>query len=325
MVKVRRVRKGDLSRVREVIESAFADYFEHQFGSRPRQVFGGAQYVHHRWLMEPWGCFVAEENDAKIVGASIAVAWGGVGIFGPVAVLMPYQNQKIAQGLLKASQGFFDENKVALQGLATFCGSPKHLVLYQKFGFKPKGVIAITSRSLERREPAAPAKPSRAAPQVRRFSSLEERQKKAMLGRLRRITSLIYPGMDLSKEVQIVDGLALGDVLLLERERQVLGFAICHLPGTSEAPYGSLYVKFLALDPNRRRPEYFAQLLGAAEELAVGAGLQRIIAPVYTRYWRAYQALLGSGYQIDMLLIRMKRGKREDHEREDDFVLDDWR
>ena len=110
MIKVRRVRKGDLARIREVIEAAFADFYERQLGSRPRQVFGGAQYVNHRWLMEPWGCYVAEENDSKIVGASIAVCWGSVGLFGPVAVLTPYQNQKIAQQLLKATQGFFDEN-----------------------------------------------------------------------------------------------------------------------------------------------------------------------------------------------------------------------
>jgi len=57
----------------------------------------------------------------------------------------------------------------------------------------------------------------------------------------------------------------------------------------------------------------------------VNAGCQRIIAPVYTAYWRAYQALLAAGYQMDMLMIRMKRGKHEDYEREEDFVLDDWR
>src|SRR5262247_3105130 len=57
MIKVRRVKKGDLSRMREVVESAFGDFFERQLGTRPRQVFGGAQYVHHRWLMEPGGCF----------------------------------------------------------------------------------------------------------------------------------------------------------------------------------------------------------------------------------------------------------------------------
>ena len=144
--------------------------------------------------MEPWGCYVAEENDSKIVGAAIAVCWGSVGLFGPVAVLTPYQNQKIAQQLLKATQGFFDENHVTMQGLVTYPYSPKHLVLYQKFGFKPKSLVAITGKSLERREPAPPAKPVRGAPQVQRYSALEESKKKAILGRLRAMTGKLYRG-----------------------------------------------------------------------------------------------------------------------------------
>jgi GNAT superfamily N-acetyltransferase len=325
LIKVRRVRKGDLARIREVIEAAFADFYERQLGSRPRQVFGGAQYVHHRWLMEPWGCYVAEENDTKIVGASIAVCWGSVGLFGPLAVLTPYQNQKVAQQLIRATQGFFDENHIVLQGLVTFPYSPKHLILYQKFGFKPKALVAITGKSLERREPMPAPRPVRGAPQVHRFSACEESRKKGLLGRLRAITGKLYRGLDLTKEIEVVNGLGLGDTLLLEKDRAIIGFAICHTPGVSEAPQGTLYIKFAALDPARRRPEHFGQLLAAAEEFAVTAGCQRVVAPVYTAYWRAYQTLLASGYQMEMLMIRMKRGKHGDYEREEDFVLDDWR
>jgi GNAT superfamily N-acetyltransferase len=325
VIKVRRVRKGDLAKVREVIESAFADFYERQLGSRPRQVFGGAQYVHHRWLMEPWGCYVAEENENKLVGASIAVCWGSVGVLGPIAVLTPYQNQKIAQSLIRATQGFFDENKVTLQGLVSFPYSPKHLILYQKAGFKPKSLVAITGKSLERRDVAGPSWPTRGAPQLVRFSTLEESRKKALLGRLRALTGRLYRGLDLSKEVEIVDGLALGETLVLEKDRAAVGFAVCHTPGTSEAPAGALYVKFAALDPTRRRPEYFAQLLAACEDLGVAAGCQRVIVPVYTGYWRTYQTLLGSGYQMDMLMVRMKRGRQTEYEREEDYVADDWR
>ena len=325
MIKVRRVKKGDLSRMREVVESAFGDFFERQLGTRPRQVFGGAQYVHHRWLMEPWGCFVAEENEGKIVGVSVAVCWGTLGLFGPVAVLTPYQNQKVAQQLVRAAQGFFDENRVTLQGVVTFPYSPKHLVLYQKFDFKPRALVAITARSLERRDPAPTEKLARGVPGLRRFSTYEEGKKKGLLARLKTLTGRIYRGLDLTKEIEIVDGLALGDTLILEKDSAVLGFAICHTPGVSEAPQGALYVKFLAIDPARRRPEHFVQLLGACEDFGVNAACQRIIAPVYTGYWRAYQTLLASGYHVDMLMLRMKRGKADDYEREEDFVLDDWR
>src|SRR5881296_2094065 len=224
-IQVRRVRKGDLSKVRDVFEQTFGDFLERQLGTRPRQAFGGAQYVHHRWLMEPWGCFVAEEDNAKIVGAALAVTWGTVGILGPVAVLTNYQNQTIGQQLIRASQGFFEENKAALHGCVTYPTSPKHLFLFHKFGYRPKALTAVMSRAIDRAPArAAVPKPGKAALAVRRFSALEETKKKATLARMHRITNAICRGMDLSKEVEIVDGLALGDPLLLGRAlRQVSG------------------------------------------------------------------------------------------------------
>ena len=129
-VQIRRVRKGDLSRVRDVFEQSFGDFLERQLGTRPRQAFNGAQYVHHRWLMEPWGCFVAEEDGSKLVGAALAVTWGTVGLLGPVAVLTHYHNQSIAQQLIRAVEEFFEENKATLHGARDLCDqrqAPGHL------------------------------------------------------------------------------------------------------------------------------------------------------------------------------------------------------
>jgi predicted N-acetyltransferase YhbS len=325
-VTIRRVRKGDLSRVRDVIEQSFGDYFERQLGTRLRQVFGGAQYVHHRWLMEPWGCFVAEDSEGKIVGAAVSVIWGTLGLVGPVAVLTNHQNQDIGQHLLRATQEFFDENKATLQGVVTYPASPKHLALYHKFGYKPKGLVALMSRAPERRTTApTPSKGGNSALATRRFSALEEVKKKAAIQRLRRITNTIYRGLDLAKEVEIVDGLALGDTLLLERNRGIIGFAIYHVPGVSEAPTGGLYVKYLAIDRPHRKPECLEHMLEALEELAVQSGLQRVIAPVYCEYFAAYQALVDRGYHIDFTMVRMKRGKLDTYENPGDLILDDWR
>ena len=326
MIKVRRVKKGDLSRMREVVEAAFGDFFERQLGTRPRQVFGGAQYVHHRWLMEPWGCFVAEENEGKIVGVSVAVCWGTLGLFGPVAVLTPYQNQKVAQQLVRAAQGFFDENRVTLQGVVTFPYSPKHLVLYQKFDFKPRALVAITARSLERREPAPPAKPARGMPEIKRFSTYEEGKKKGLLARLRTLTGAHLPRArphqgDRDRRRPRPRRHA------LPREGQ-RGPGLRDLPHARACPRRRRARSTSSTSPStprRRRPEHFVQLLSACEDFGVNAACQRIIAPVYTGYWRAYQTLLASGYHVDMLMLRMKRGKNDDYEREEDFVLDDWR
>jgi ribosomal protein S18 acetylase RimI-like enzyme len=314
------------------MEQTFGDFLERQLGTRPRQAFGGAQYVHHRWLMEPWGCFVAEEDSSKIVGAALAVTWGTVGILGPVAVLTHYHNQTIGQQLIRAAQDFFDENKATLHGCVTYPTSPKHLYLYHKFGYRPKQLTAIMSRAIDR-GPArvsplaakAGAAVAKAALTMRRFSTLEEAKKKAALLRIHKITNAVCRGLDLAKEIEIVDGLALGDTVLLERGRDLIGFAICHSPGVSEAPVGALYVKYLAIDPPHRKPEHLEQFVTLIEGLGQELGVQRVILPVYARYWAAYNVLVQCGYQIDFTMVRMQRGKAEDYEDPTDLVLDDWR
>src|SRR5260370_10367538 len=273
------------------MEQTFGDFLERQLGTRPRQAFGGAQYVDHGWLMEPWGCFVAEEDNSKIVGAALAVTWGSVGLLGPVAVLTNYQNQTIGQQLIRAAQEFFDENNATLHGCVTYPTSPKHLFLYHKFGYRPKALTAVMSRAIDRTPPrGAPPAPA-AAPRtakpglgVRRFSSLEETKKKATLARIHRITNAICRGMDLSKEIKILDGLALADTVLLERGRQPVGFASYHSPAVSEAPAAALYVKCLTLDPPQRRVEHLVEFIGALEALAQELGGQRVILPLYSRY-----------------------------------------
>ena len=325
-VQIRRVRKGDLSRVKDVFEQSFGDFLERQLGTRPRQAFNGAQYVHHRWLMEPWGCFVAEEDNAKLVGAALAVTWGTVGLLGPVAVLTHYHNQTIAQQLIRAVQEFFDENKATVHGVVTYPHSAKHLALFHKFGYKPKSLTALMSRALDR-GPTRPvlSKASKGSLTVRRFSALEETKKKAALARFHRITNALCRGMDLAKEIEIVDGLALGDTLLLERGSELVGFAIYHTPGVSEAPTGALYVKYLAIDRRHRKVEHLEQFVAALEDLAQEHGLPRVILPVYLRYWLAYSTLVRCGYQVDLTMVRMQKGKPEDYEDPADLLLDDWR
>jgi hypothetical protein len=174
--------------------------------------------------------------------------------------------------------------------------------------------------------PAVPKPPlAKGTLTVRRFSTLEETKKKAALARIHKITNGVCRGLELAKEVEIVEGLALGDTLLLERGAELVGFAIYHAPGVSEAPTGALYVKYLAIDPRQRKVEHLEQFLVAIEELAQEHGLSRVIVPVYLRYWLAYSTLVKCGYGVDFTMVRLQKGKPEDYEDAADLVLDDWR
>jgi GNAT superfamily N-acetyltransferase len=258
-----------------------------------------------------------------------------VGLLGPVAVLTNHQNQTIGQQLIRAVEEFFEENKVALHGAVTYPTSAKHLFLYHRFGYKAKHLTAVMTRVLDRGSAARAAAPvaSTVKPPalktvgvtVRRYSSLEEAKKKAALARLHRITNAVCRGLDLAKEIEIVDGLALGDTLLLERGKDIVGFAVYHAPGVSEAPAGALYVKFLALDPPQKKVEYLEHFIAAIEDLAHELGLARVILPVYLRYHTAYSTLIRAGYHVEFTMVRMQRGKQEDYEDPTHLVLDDWR
>lgn len=319
---VRHAQKAELPALRDVVEASFGGAMERPLGARPRLALGGAQYVHHRWLMEPLGCFVAE-HEGRLVGTAIGVTWGTVGVLGPVAVLSAHQDQHVGRRLVEAVQAFFEERRTTLQGLVTSPSSPKHLAFFHRFGYRPRGLVAITSRPVAP-EPLA-AGPARSGLAMRRFSALDEAHRRAVLGRLRRISGAVHRGLDLTKEIEIAEGLALGDTIVLERGREVQGFAVCHVPGVSEAPEGALYVKFLALAPEVRRPEALEHFLAVLDGLAQELRLTRTIVPVYTRYWTAYTTVLRAGYRIDLTLLRMQRGKLDDPEDPAHLVLDDWR
>jgi hypothetical protein len=212
-----------------------------------------------------------------------------------------------------------------LLGVATYPFCPSHLIFDQKDGDKPKGLVVVPSQALDRGALGGPKPAPKPVSAVRRYSTLEEARKKQVMQKVRRITNHFWRGLDLSKEIEIVDGLTLGDTLLLEKGREVIGFAVCHLPPNSEAPHGSAYVKLLAIDSAHRKPEHLQALLAGVEDLAAGAQLQRVVVPAYAYYWTAYQTLLERGYHVDFTMVRMKRGKQEDYEDASDLVLDDWR
>ncbi len=314
LIKIRRVRKGDLSKVRDVIEQAFADFFERQMGTRPRQVFGGAQYVHHRWLMEPWGCFVAEEGDGKIVGAAVAVMWGTrrPRRAGRGAAELPEPGHRAAaphrlSGLLRREQG----DPAGARHLSEQPQAPDLLPEVRLPAAGPGGDHRQDARPARDRRGAREARPSRRL-SVRRYSTLEEAKKKAAILKLRRITNGVWRGLDVGKEVEIVDGLALGDTLLLEKGREVIGFAICHTPGVSEAPHGSA----LREVPGHRRAPPQAREPARPARRRGGHRPRRCSS---SAWWRPPTPTTGprtrrcssAAITIDFTMVRMKRGKQD--------------
>jgi len=113
----------------------------------PLQFFGDADYIRTRLRADPSAAFAAEAN-GELVGSNFVANWGSVGVFGPLTVRPDFWNKGIAKQLLQSTMEYFTKLGTRHIGLFTRAHSPKHLGLYQEFGFWPRFLTAIMTKQL---------------------------------------------------------------------------------------------------------------------------------------------------------------------------------
>lgn len=273
----------------------------------------------HTWRREmyPEGAWVAREGD-RVVGSILVSQWGSFGFFGPLTIAPSHWNRGIAQRLLLPAMDCFEAWGTRLDGLFTFSSSPKHLMLYQKYGFLPGHLLAIMNRKLD-------ARPTETLQEFQAYSRMEESQRADALAACRDLSNALFEGLDLTREIESVARHQLGETVLLRDGREVEAFAICHHGAGSEAGPGATYVKFGAARPGRDAAARFERLLEACEAYARGRGARALVVGMNTGRREAYASLLRNGYRIGALGVAMHRGKAGHYHREHDFVIEDLR
>src|ERR1700688_3237681 len=214
--------EADLAAADRVFRRAFGTFFGL---AEPATFRGDAELVRTRFATDPLAAFVAEEAGG-IVGSVNAMDWGKVGALGPVAVDPDLWGRGIARELVPPILELFARRGVTLAGLFTHPHSPKHIRLYERFGFALGSLTAVMAKEI--------AAPERRAEEVELLSTLSPTARaEAVLG-CRMVASSLYDGLDLAREIEAVVERKLGDCLLL-RERggpqhsaSVARFAVRH-------------------------------------------------------------------------------------------------
>jgi predicted N-acetyltransferase YhbS len=310
-VRVRALAEGDLDAADRIMRAAFGTV---RGLPDPSAAFGEAEYVRTRFRAAP-ECAWAAEADDEVVGSVFAARWGTFGFFGPLTVRPDLWDRGIGGRLLEPVLAAFDRWELRQAGLFTFADSPKHLGLYQKHGFWPRFLTALTARQV-----------TAAAGGCATLSQVAAGEWAGTLEAIRELTDAIFPGLDLEREVRAVAAQQLGDTVLLRDEKRLTGMAICHCGAGSEAGAGVCYVKFGAVLPGPRAGERFEGLLDACEAFAAAAGLGRLVAGVNTGRLDAYRRLLRRGFRAETIGVSMRsRPDRLDFDGPGSYVLDDLR
>ena len=183
-ISVRQLRESDLDAADRIFRLAFGTFL----GLPDPMTFGGdMDVIRTRWLADPTAAFGAELR-GELVGSNFAANWGTVGLFGPLTVRPDLWDRGIAKRLLEPTMDAFARWGVKHAGLFTHAESPKHIGLYQKFGFWPRFLTAVMFKPVT--EPDS-------VPRWRRYSHVPQSERGECLAACRALTGAIYEWLDL--------------------------------------------------------------------------------------------------------------------------------
>jgi predicted N-acetyltransferase YhbS len=334
---IRLLRESDISAADRIFRLAFGTFLGLE---DPLTFFGDADYIRTRLRADPSAAFAAEAN-GELVGSNFVANWGSVGVFGPLTVRPDLWDKGIAKQLLKSTMEYFAKLGTKHIGLFTWPHSPKHLGLYQKFGFWPRFLTAIMTKQLVTEAPKADQtmtpdknKTSLQWSGYSELATIEDRRE--CHNHCRNLTNSIFEGLDLQLEINSVNTQRLGDTVLLWeagfgggdgeiRKRTLVGLGVCHCGAGTEAGSGKCYIKFGGVLSGANSAMYFDKLIDACETFAKGRGMTRLVAGVNTGRYEAYRNLISLGFRTEIQGVVMDRPNEPGYNNPETYLIDDWR
>jgi GNAT superfamily N-acetyltransferase len=309
---VRKLRETDLPVADLIFRLAFGTF---NGLPDPLQHGGDSDKIRTRWLADPGAAFGANV-DGVLVGSNFVTHWGSVGYFGPLTVHPDFWDRGVAQKLLEPTLALFETWGCRHTGLYTYSGSPKHLALYQKFGFWPRWLTGILEK---------PVRPMERGGEVSYYSQAPEPERPGLAAAAAGLTGAIYAGLDVGREIFALEGQGLGDTVFIWDDPGLVGFAAVHVGAGSEAGSGAGFIKFGAARPGPKAGEHFDRLLAACESYAAAQGAQRLVAGVSLARKPAYEQMRARGFRPEVVGVCMHKPNEAGYHRPDVLVIDDWR
>jgi len=309
--------ESDLADADRVIRLAFGTF--HGLPD-PLKFLGDRDYARTRWKADPAAAVAAEDN-GLLIGSNFATNWGSFGFFGPLTVDPAYWNRGVAQQLLAPTMEMFRRWGNHHLGLYTYAQSTKHVALYQKFGFWPRDLVAITAKELTYALARAEAPKD-----TGRFSEASRADRPALLAACREVSSANFEGLDVQREIRAVSEQGLGDTVLAWDGGKLGAFAVCHAGAGTEAGSGVCYVKFAAVRPGPRADANFRRLLGAVEAFARWRQAGKITAGVNLARREVFREMVARGFRVEIQGVAMESGgPSSGYNRAGVYIVDDWR
>jgi GNAT superfamily N-acetyltransferase len=313
-IQVGLLKKSELKEADRIVRLAFGTFLGLP---NPLDFMGDRTFIAPRWRSAHVKVIAAREG-SRLIGSNVATRWGSFGFFGPLTVLPEYWDRGVAQRLLEVTMTIFERWGLRHTGLFTFPQSAKHVGLYQKFGYWPRYLTAIMTRT-----PEAARQGKRVDAPVL-LSVYPKGQREQAILACQKLTHKIDKGLDLTGEIRAVLAQRTGDVVLTYTRGVIDGFAVCLNGLGSEGGEKTCYVKFGAVRGGVGGGERFDKLLDTCEDFAASRGAT-VEAGINLAREDAYRRMRSHGYRVAMQGVAMQRPHADGFNRAGVYVIDDWR
>jgi GNAT superfamily N-acetyltransferase len=314
-IKVSPLKETELDEADRIVRLAFGTFLG---VPNPLEFMGDRTFVKSRWRSGNVKVLAARD-DGRLIGSNVITRWGSFGFFGPLTVLPAYWDRGVAQRLLESTMKIFDRWGLRQTGLFTFAHSPKHVALYQKFGYWPCYLTALMTRT-----PEPKSQPPAGPDAFTLLSALPKTQRASAITACTELTQKIEKGLDLTDEIRSVLAQCAGDVILTHTRNRLDAFAVCHTGAGSEGGEKICYVKFAVARSGAGAGDRFEKLLNACDAFASSGG-KTLEAGMNLAREDAYRRMRSHGFQVTTQGVAMMRPHACGYNRADTYVIDDWR
>ncbi|MEP6690147.1 MAG: GNAT family N-acetyltransferase [Gemmatimonadaceae bacterium] len=256
------------------------------------------------------GALIWRDERDDIIAFNIVHRSGVEGWMGPLCVRPDKQGSGLGKEIVRSGVEWLILKQSQTVGLETMPRTMDNIGFYSALGFVP-GRLTITLTLEASHGDKTPVLLSKVAP----------RERAGVIEECQTLVGTMLPGYDFTREIVLTEQLELGDTLLLERDRRIVGYALCHTVPLVE---GRAREETRVLKLVLSNESDLSAMAAALADYARRAGTRRVAFRVQTEYAKAYRAMVALGGRVRWTDLRMAVAGYEETRPATGVVWSNW-
>ncbi len=268
------MQKEDLQEVNLLLSKAFTHARIQQGYREGRVPLCRKEFLELYFAANSSGCFVIEKKH-RIISFCFTRLWGTVSWLGPLSVDPSEEGQGYGKKIVLAAVESLKASGAKTIGLELAANSARNLAFYTKLGFEPRGlVIDVIKKVSGERQPLKVTEFEKIM-----YSEIPPQKRTSLLEEARKFWQQIEPGLDYSRELELVEDFEFGDACFIRKSGRIIGFILAHTQTYSQEEER----RFIKINALQMSSQMIVETLNVFIEVIENWALSEKLSAIYLR------------------------------------------